>query len=105
MLRLEGGRLIEVRGMALLGRNPRREDHEADAHLVALDHDTVSKTHLAVGVTDGVAWAVDRSSTNGTVYLDEHGREMWLTPGQRTRLEVGGALRLGGVWAQIEELK
>lgn len=105
LLRMDDGRLVDVRSSAVIGRNPRRSDGDGDAELIVVDHDTVSKTHLMVGVSDGVAWAVDRHSTNGTVHLDQHGRETRLEAGQRIPLAEGTALRVGGVWIRIEGVR
>lgn len=101
-IRLEDGRTFDVSTLALLGRNPAPADHDVSPRLVVVDHETVSKTHVAIGITDGVAWVADRYSTNGSVLVDHHGREIPLDPGQRIRVDVGCALRLGAYWARIE---
>lgn len=103
-LRLPDGNTAEVRNLALLGRNPSATDQDGDARLLVVNDDLVSKTHLAIGVSDGVAWVADRHSTNGSTLVDPDGREIPLEPGQRIRIDVGWALRLGSSWARIERL-
>ena len=104
MLRFDDGRLAEISGFALIGRNPIGADGDPQAKLVVVDHDTVSKTHLAVGVSDGVAWVADRHSTNGSAVIDRTGNERKLVPGERVPVEVGTTVRLGDCWARVERL-
>ena len=87
-LELDDGSRVEVRGTALLGRNP--------AALVPIQlvrvvdpRRSVSKTHVQVGVDEHGVWVADRGSTNGTVvHLPDGGavacatdRQLRLTPG------------------------
>lgn len=103
-LRFEDGRTVEISGFALVGRNPSTSDSDPDANLIVIDHDTVSKTHLAVGVSDGVAWVADRHSTNGSAIVDLTGGEAPLVPGERVRVEQGSAVRLGTYWVKVERV-
>lgn len=103
-LRFEDGRHVEISGFALIGRNPSPAESDPKASLVVVEHATVSKTHLAVGVSDDGAWVADRHSTNGSAVVDPTGQEVDLAPGRRVPVAVGTAVRLGGYWARVERL-
>ena len=74
---------------AVIGRNPAGSGH------VVADPD-VSREHLRIQVEDGIPYAEDLNSTNGSAL---NGRV--LLPGQRSQISDGDELRLGTVSFRI----
>lgn len=70
-VQLDDGREIDVQGLVLIGRNPQPRADEQDAQLISAGEggQTISKTHLALGVDARGVYVVDRGSTNGTALV------------------------------------
>lgn len=94
-LQAPDGRSFELGAIALIGRNPAGTPQDTGALLVALADDGVSKTHVAIGRQGDDAWVEDRRSTNGTILIDQFGRELVLIPGQRVIFQPPVRLQLG----------
>lgn len=94
-LQVSDGRSFELGAIALIGRNPAATTEDIGALLVALADDGVSKTHVAIGRQGDDAWVEDRRSTNGTILIDQFGRELVLIPGQRMIFQPPARLQLG----------
>lgn len=98
---LPDGRTISDDGVTLLGRSPASRTDEQIAEAVAVADAGVSKTHVAVRLDTGRAWATDRASTNGTIVVRD-GRQEPLTPWQEMPLAAGDHLVLGSTTVRIE---
>jgi len=85
-------------GRTLLGRAPRGS---AD-HVLTLDDESISRTHVALDVTEGAVAATDLGSTNGTVVRRRDGALERLVPGVRAELGEGDELNVGSVVIQVE---
>ena len=77
------------RAGAIVGRSPAGSEH------VVADPD-VSREHLRIHVEDGIPYAEDLNSTNGSA-LNGHA----LVPGQRSQISDGDELRLGTVFFRV----
>ena len=84
-------------GRTLVGRAPRG----AADHVLALDDQSISRTHVVLDVTDGAVAATDLHSTNGTVVRRPDGGLVRLAPGVRTELAEGEELNLGAVVLRV----
>lgn len=95
-LTLDTGESVVVEGLALLGRAPAPRPGEEVRHLLPLaSRDmSISKTHAALDVVDGVLVVTDRGSTNGSVLLRQ-GVSRDLADGRPTTLLDGDRVRLG----------
>ena len=98
---LPDGRTITTDGLTLLGRSPAGRTGEQVAGTLALEDAAVSKTHLAIRLADGQAWATDRASTNGSV-LVRGGEHETLTAWDEVPLARGDQLLLGTSLLRIE---
>jgi len=91
------GQRFEVRGRALLGRNPTLEpDEHYDAVLVLTDDGkTISKRHLELVVIADQLLVTDLGSGNGTI-VEVYGQPpVRLTTGMPQPVPRGAVLRLG----------
>src|SRR5699024_6774325 len=98
---LPDGRTITTDGLTLLGRSPAGRTGEQVVGALALEDAAVSKTHLAIRLADGQAWATDRASTNGSV-LVRGGEHETLTAWEEVALARGDQLLLGTSLLRIE---
>lgn len=103
-LLLEDGQTFDISTVLLIGRNPSPAESDDSPGLVKVANDTVSKTHMAVGITDGGCWVSDRYSTNGSALLRSDGTEVPLPAGERIPIDGNCAVRLGAYWVRIERL-
>jgi predicted component of type VI protein secretion system len=97
VVRLDDGRVIDLSGLVLVGRDPAPAPGETPTQLVSVDDPerSVSKTHLAVGQDGGTIWVLDRNSTNGTRIVDGSGVESALPPGEPVPVQPGCSVRFG----------
>ena len=100
---LDDGRVIAVRGLVLLGRNPQPGEGEADAELVKLSDEsrTVSKTHLALGVDDAGLFVVDRGSTNGSTVTPPGEPAATVGAFHAVSVSEGSVVSIGDHWLRI----
>src|SRR5690625_1113759 len=98
---LPDGRTVTTDGLTLLGRSPAGRTGEQVAGTLSLDDAAVSKTHLAIRLAGGHAWATDRASTNGSV-LVRGGEHETLTAWDEVPLAPGDQLLLGTSLLRIE---
>ena len=102
VLQLPDGYPIDLRSVVVIGRNPVESAGDpAEATLLAVADESVSKTHAAVGVDEGGVWVVDRYSTNGTTIIDTGGTRR-LVPGEPTRVVPGTVVHLGEYTMRVE---
>lgn len=96
-LHLGDGKVIDVTGLGLLGRNPQPREGEHVEHLLTIPdpHRSVSKTHLSFGLDQGRLWVEDRGSTNGSALLAGDGSRTELVPGRKTEPTQDAVLVLG----------
>lgn len=100
---LDSGETIDVTGGGtLIGRAPTAGPADAGLTLspVVDPSMSVSKTHLAVLIGDGVVVVVDRGSTNGSALI-RGGVERPLAAGEKAPLEPGDTIRFGDRLAQV----
>ena len=102
VLDLGNGLTIPVPNFALLGRDPAARPDDPDAELVVIDDPLVSKTHLAIGADARGCWLIDRRSTNGTVVVDNSGRDQSVVAGEARYLEPGVRIRIGNRVVTVE---
>lgn len=97
VLTLDSGEVVQVTGDGVIGRRPRADEGEQLDHVVGVDDPSrsMSRTHAAFGVADGVFWVADRGSANGTYLRDAAGTWHRLEPGTRYPVAPGGVVRLG----------
>lgn len=96
MLVLPGGRSVQLDRPVVVGRNPDPSRGPAMAVAVAIPDPSISKTHAAIDVVEGVAWVTDLHSTNGT-RIEANGASAPCTPGQRRRVDAGSTIVAGDV--------
>ncbi len=96
-IRLDDGRVIDIDGLVLIGRNPVARPDETVAHLISAGADSrmVSKTHLAFGTDQRGLYVTDRGSTNGTAIAGEGGQLEPCAPGEKVRLREGQIVSFG----------
>jgi uncharacterized RDD family membrane protein YckC len=63
---------------------------------------SVSKTHLALGLSDGAVWVEDRRSTNGVSVAAPNSGPADVTLGQRAPVELGSTVHFGSRWLRVE---
>lgn len=97
VLTLDSGEVVQVTGTGVIGRRPRADEGEQLDHVVGVDDPSrsMSRTHAAFGIADGVFWVSDRGSANGTFLRDAAGTWHRLEPGTRYPVAPGGVVRLG----------
>lgn len=93
---LPDGTTVRLDQSALLGRAPVASADYPDARLIAVDDDSVSKTHAAFRVVDGALQIQDLQSANGTVLLagDQEHRcppGVWMSISDGATIELGAA--------------
>jgi hypothetical protein len=100
---LDDGRVVPVRGLVLLGRNPQPGEGEADAELVKLSDEsrTVSKTHLALGVDDAGLFVVVRGSTNGSTITPPGEPAASVGAFHAVSVSEGSVVSIGDHWVRI----
>lgn len=96
VLRLDDGQRFEVRGTALLGRNPQARPGEEVGTLIPVNDlaRSVSKTHAQIRWDGRTCWVLDRGSTNGTWVADAEGRRV-VTDAREVAVGPGGTVRIG----------
>lgn len=96
-LLLDGTTTISLDQITLLGRNPATVPNLAQTVSLPVPDPRMelSKTHLAVGATDGQWWVMDLRSTNGTRLVDGRGVVTKLEPGQQTPVAADAVVRFG----------
>lgn len=94
---LDNGRTVEVRGAIVLGRDPVAPSGVGEVETVAVPDAarSISKTHVAVGITDGDLWVRDLRSTNGVRVARRAGDEQQIDPGQPYPLSLGDRVLFG----------
>lgn len=102
-LRLPDGTSFEVRDAAVVGRNPvPPATISAAARLPLTDHtQSVSKTHAALEVRDGLIWITDLHSTNGTVLTNPSGERSVSPAGQAMPAGHGWQVAFGDFIVQL----
>uniref|UniRef100_UPI0013005C42 FHA domain-containing protein n=1 Tax=Desertihabitans aurantiacus TaxID=2282477 RepID=UPI0013005C42 len=107
VLALDDGREVRVKGLVLIGRNPRPRPGEEAAELVTVDQAdrTVSKTHLAVGVDARGLYVVDRGSTNGSSVAAPYGDYESCPPGEPVRVGEGHSVSFGENSLEVRRTK
>lgn len=99
---LGGGRIVPLRRVLLIGRNPQSAlGEDADVVGVGVHAAAVSKTHLALGWDEDGPWVMDRGSTNGTAILDDDGTPQPCPPDERVRLREGQTVAYGGQHVRV----
>jgi uncharacterized RDD family membrane protein YckC len=95
-LTADSGESVLVEGLALIGRAPSPRAGEPVRHLLPLASGdmSLSKTHAAVDLIDGVLVATDRGSTNGSVLIRQ-GVSRDLVQGRPATLLDGDRVRFG----------
>lgn len=96
-IRLDNGTIHDLQNAVVIGRDPVAPAAIHDAHLVALPDRTmsVSKTHLAVGVTDEQVWVRDLRSTNGVRVRGADGTIRGVQPGTAETVLPGEVVLFG----------
>ncbi len=102
MVDLGGGRIVPLRRVLLIGRNPQAAlGEDADVVGVGVHAATVSKTHLAVGWDEGGLWVMDRGSTNGTSLADDEGTLEPCVAHEKVAVREGQIVSYGGQQLRI----
>lgn len=98
-LLLPGGRSIPVTRPVLLGRNPSRAVHSAEAEPIALDDptSTVSKTHALLAPDGDALTVTDLYSTNGVVVAGARA-----VAGEPVPVTSGAEVLLGDLSLRVE---
>jgi FHA domain len=103
-VQLSDGRRFELGSMMLVGRSPAASSPDAAASLIAIDDEGISKTHAAIGRHGDESWVEDRHSRNGTVLVDQSGRQIVLIPGQRTMFRMPATVLVGDTVISLVQL-
>ena len=93
---LPDGRTVRLDRSLVVGRNPDPRMGAVGAVSVPVAEPSVSKTHAAIDLVDGVVWVTDLHSTNGT-RIEIGGALTLCVPGKRTRVDTGGAILAGDI--------
>lgn len=96
MLVLPGGRSIPLDRPIVIGRHPDPSRGPDSATAVEIADPSISKTHAAVEVVDGVVWVTDLHSTNGT-QVERHGSVAACAAAQPRRVDAGSTIVAGDV--------
>ncbi|WP_394942350.1 RDD family protein [Psychromicrobium sp. YIM B11713] len=96
-LLFDDGRIVDLDGAALIGRNPSGYDGEVIDQLIAVPDESrsISKTHLHVRTADEGLWVTDRQSTNGSAVVSAEGSVNRLVAGDAALAPVGSTVRFG----------
>ena len=99
----DGGR-VPMETAVIIGRDPAVSLASAGAMALRLEDPTmsVSKTHLAIGVTSGNVWVEDLGSVNGTSIVTVGGFETDVSAGQRLPVAVGSTVKFGERWCTVD---
>ena len=101
-VRLDDGRVVDITGLVLVGRNPQpRPDEQAELVSVGQDSRMVSKTHLAVGLDHRGIYVMDRNSTNGTAIANANGDYEPCAPGDPVRVREGQVVSFGDHYLEV----
>ncbi len=94
VVELSDGRVVELEGLVLVGRNP---PALPGGNVLRVDDParSVSKTHLLLSADEDGLWVVDRGSTNGTLVTLPDGQQIVCLPDRRVRLSAGSVVRFG----------
>ncbi|WP_240613449.1 RDD family protein [Brachybacterium endophyticum] len=103
-LRLDDGTVHEVRGRAVLGRNPLTQDDLARL-VVADDTRSVSKNHLRIEAAIEGLTVEDLGSTNGSAVILADGTRQDLDPHTPMSLPDGAALAVGDRTFTVERMQ
>lgn len=96
-LRFDDGREVDLRSVALVGRNPAGRTREAVDQLIEVPDQgrSVSKTHLHLRAETAGVLVTDRNSTNGSAISTPDGTRTELSPGEATRADAGTTVHFG----------
>jgi hypothetical protein len=99
-----GAQVATVTGTVLIGRNPARPAAWQQAELLPVvdPAKSVSKTHAALEIIDGLLWVTDLDSSNGVFIVPADGDAIEASPGVRVAVPAGADLELGDYIIQIE---
>jgi hypothetical protein len=104
-VKLDDGRLVALDRRVLVGRDPApgTRDVSQPVHLVPVSDPQmrVSKTHLAIAMSNGSAWVEDLHSTNGTTVEQPGGVSLPVAPGAPVSLRPGSVVHFGGLRAEV----
>jgi hypothetical protein len=91
------GESVVISGPGLVGRNPVAGEHDGAVEIVRIVDPqlSVSKTHLAFGIENGVFWVSDRHSGNGTSISVTGEESVDAVPGERYGVARGTRIRIG----------
>ena len=106
-VRLDDGRVIEIDGVVLIGRNPAARPDETVTQLIRAGADSrmVSKTHLALGVDGRGLYVTDRGSTNGTAIANSNGQFEPCAAGEQVRLREGQVVSFGDRYLEVRRTR
>jgi PPM family protein phosphatase len=95
-LDFDDGFSVAVRGTGLIGRAPAPAAGESVEHCVALTDDalSLSRTHLAFGLTELGLWVRDCFSTNGSE-IEVNGHRRPIQPGLQVAAPSGSTIHMG----------
>lgn len=98
----DAGNRTELDSVAVVGRKPTRPATIDVAQLVPLADPgrMMSKTHALIETDEDSAWITDLGSTNGTALL-QNGQGVEFAPNERTPVQPGARLQLGGLQVQL----
>ena len=94
------GRMVPVDRPVIIGRAPMAVDREEQVPLLMTVHGSdVSRSHLVVRTTDGLGYAMDLGSANGTVITVPGSAPRAMQPGVEEHLPTGTRLTISDdVW-------
>lgn len=97
VIALDDGQRFELRGVALVGRNPHPVAGEHVDLLVPLNDlsRSVSKTHASLRWDGRLLWVADRGSTNGTAVIDGSGERVAVTTAEERAAAPGARVEVG----------
>jgi pSer/pThr/pTyr-binding forkhead associated (FHA) protein len=105
-LKSSTGKIWDIEGFTLVGRNPDKSIMETANLLVIVDDTkTISKTHAALAVNkDGQLLVEDLESTNGTFITGDGEYETQVMNGSPKIIASGEHIRLGDVVFEVQEV-
>ncbi|MBE6484416.1 MAG: FHA domain-containing protein [Actinomycetaceae bacterium] len=94
----DDGTVRYLNGTLVLGRNPAPDPAHQGADMLPITDPSrsVSKTHVALTLRDGMVLVEDLRSTNGTVVVAAGGEPQQVTPGNPVWARDGDSVILGG---------
>ncbi|NMR21603.1 RDD family protein [Cellulomonas fimi] len=101
---IDDGQRFEIRGTALVGRNPQPAPDEQVHVLIPLNDlsRSVSKTHASLRWDGTVLWVADRGSTNGTRVVDPTGARTPVGMHGEQSVHPGSRIELGDRTVTVE---